>query len=100
MALASISSLPASCFTRARVEDRAAALFRGGIAISDRTSSSGVDGGGEEGDEGLLATAGLSRRALGLLTLLLLLDAAALGRAAAGSICERESEKGESRRKG
>ena len=95
MALASISSLPASCLTRTRVEDRAAALFRGGIG--DRTSSSGVDADGEEeANCGLLATTGLSRRALALLLpllLLLLLAAAALGRATAGSIRERESEK-------
>ena len=98
MALASISSLPASCLTRTRVEDRAAAaaLFRGGIAPGNRQSS-GVDVDEEEEADLLAATAGLlSKRALGLLLLWLLIlvaAAAALGRTAAGSIRERESQK-------
>ena len=108
MALESMSSLPASCLTRTRVEDRAAALFRGGIALGDRRRvSSGVDVDEEEAICSccLFATAGLSRRALGLLQLLLLLfgtvaAAAARGRAAAASIRERESEKEREKEKG
>ena len=108
MALESMSSLPASCLTRTRVGDRAAALFfRGGIAIGDRRrrASSGVEDDEEKAicSCGLLATPGLSRRALGLLLLLFLVAAAAAaaarGRAAAGSIRERESEKERKREK-